>query len=42
MSLTETDLFGTEDKVAKRAQDEEPCLFAGTGFRESDGEAEAD
>lgn len=25
-----------------RAQDEEPCLFAGTGFSESDGEAEAD
>lgn len=23
-------------------QDEEPCLFAGTGFSESDGEAEAD
>lgn len=25
-----------------KAQDEEPCLFAGTGFSESDGEAEAD
>lgn len=25
-----------------KVQDEEPCLFAGTGFSESDGEAEAD